>query len=324
MKPRTGGFSGLAFALVAFGILLLLRQTGVIAEDIRIWPIVVLALGAGLLVAVFSGRYAGGGLVLPFVLIDLGLVELLKDTGALDEDFSVWPSLLIAIGAGALIGGIAVRRAVRRGSEEVGTYRVALPPEGAGVTAARLRVRHEGGPLRVAAGSDFRSIAVLGYVGGLHERVERQGPMLVATLESEFGGGHRAWPPGRRRWDLSLKPGFPLELEFDVGGGESTIDLSGLLVNSVAVRAGASSTSIVLPERGRVGVRIQAGAASVEVRVPPQVPARIAFSGGMSSIKVDSGRFPRSGSVWESPGWDEAADRADIVIEGGAGSFTVS
>jgi len=324
VKPRTGGFSGLALALVAFGVLLLLRQTGVLDEDIRIWPIVVLALGVGLLAPVFSGRYAGGGLVLPFVLIDIGLVELLKDTGALDVDFSVWPSLLIAIGAGALLGGISVRRAMKRGSEEAVTYRVALPPEGAGVTTARIRVRHGSGALRVAAGSDFRSIVVLSYVGGLHERVTREGPALVATLESEFGGGYQGWPAWRRRWDLSLKPGFPLDLEFDLGAGESTIDLTGLLVNSVAVRTGASSTSIALPERGRVGVRIQAGASSVEVRVPPSGPARIAFSGGMSSIKVDEVRFPRTGSVWQSPGWDEASDRTDIVVEGGAGSFSVT
>jgi hypothetical protein len=323
VRPRSGGFSGLALALVAFGILLLLRQTGVISEDIRIWPIVVLAIGVGMLVAVFSGRYAGSGLVVPFVLIDLGLVELLKDTGTLDEDFSVWPSLLIAIGAGALLGGIALRRATSRGSEEPVTFRVPLPPEGEGVTSARLRVRHGAGALRVAAGSDFRSIAVLTYTGGLNQRVDRSGDVLEVTLESEFGGGHHGWRSSQRRWDLLLKPGFPLDLEFETGADSSEIDLSGLLVNSLAVRTGASSTSLVLPERGRVGVRIQAGAGSVEIRVPPALPARIRFSGGLASVRVDEQRFPRTGDVWQSPNWDAASDRTDIVVEGGAGSFTV-
>src|SRR3954452_8834510 len=324
MRPRTGGFSGLAIALVAFGVLLLLRQTGVIAEDVRIWPIVVLALGAGLLLTVLSGRYAGGGLVLPFVLIDVGLVELLKDTGALDEDFSVWPSLLIAVGAGALLGGIAVRRAVRKGSEEPGLFRVSLPPEGMGVTTASLVVRPGGGPLRVDAGSDFRSIAVLHYVGGLHQRVARQGPELVATLESEIGGGLEGWPPARRRWNLSLKPGFPLDLELECGAGASTIDLAGLLVNSLAVRTRAGATSIALPERGRVGVRVQAGAGSVEIHVPQGMAARIAFSDGTSSVRVDDGRFPRVGDVRQSSDWEDADDRADIVVEGGAGPFSLT
>src|SRR5207249_3065713 len=121
------------------------RQTGVIAQDIRIWPIVVLAIGVGLLVAVFSGRYSGTGLVVPFVLVDVGIVELLKDTGTLDRDFSVWPSLLIAIGGGALLGGIALRRATSRGSEEPVTFRVPLPPDGVGVTSGRLTVRHGAG-----------------------------------------------------------------------------------------------------------------------------------------------------------------------------------
>src|SRR6266542_1095413 len=267
MRPRSGGFSGLALALVAFGILLVLRQTGVIPEDIRIWPIVVLAIGVGMLAAVFSGRYSGTGLVVPFVLIDVVIVELLKDTETLDPDFSVWPSLLIAIGAGVLLGGIALRRATSRGSEEPVTFRVPMPPEGRGVDSARLRVRHGAGALRVAAGSDFRSIAVLTYTGGLDQRVERDGDVLVATLQSEFGGGHRGWRPGERRWDLLLKPGFPLDLEFETGAGHSEIDLSGLLAGSVLVHGrqldgpdplGAGAHRRAHPGRRRVGGRPRA------------------------------------------------------------------
>jgi hypothetical protein len=148
---------------VAFGVLLLLRQTGVIAQDIRIWPIVVLAIGVGFLVA--------------------------------------------------------------------------ASPTSAGCTS--------------------------GWTGTATCWWRRWSP------ESEFGGGHRGWRPGERDWDLQLKPGFTLDLEFETGAGRSFIDLSGLLVNSVALR------------------------------------------------------FPRSGEVWESPGWEAAGDRADMVLEGGAGSFSV-
>jgi hypothetical protein len=322
VRPKVGGVSGLAVAVLALGVLLLLRQTGVIAEDVRVWPILAIAIGVGMLVATFSGRYSGVGVVVPFVLIDLGVVELLKDNGTLAEDFSIWPSLLVAIGAGAVIGGIRLRRAIKAGSEEPVTFRVPLPPEGRGVTAARLRVRHTAGELRVSAGNDFRSIAVLTYTGGLVQRVERQAEQLVVTLESQFSGGRGGWLPGERRWDLALKPGFPLDLEFETDAGASTIDLTGLLVNSVVLRTGSSATSLALPERGRVGLRIHAAAGSVDVRVPMNLPARIRVDAEAASVRVDH-RFAEQEGVYQSPEWDEAADRADIVVEGAAGSFFV-
>src|SRR6266542_2346520 len=189
MRPRSGGFSGLALALVAFGILLLLRQTGVIPEDIRIWPIVVLAIGVGMLAAVFSGRYSGTGLVVPFVLIDVGIVELLKDTETLDPDFSVWPSLLIAIGAGVLLGGIALRRATSRGSEEPVTFRVPMPPEGRGVDSARLRVP----PRRGGAAGGCRLGLPLDRGADVHRRA---GPAGGAGRRR--AGGHAAVGVRRR------------------------------------------------------------------------------------------------------------------------------
>ena len=319
MRARYGGSAGLALAIIGFGVLLLLRQAGVIDKDVRIWPIVVLALGVGLLALVFSGRRPGSGLVLPFLLLDVGIVELLKDTGNLPHDFSVWPSLLIAVGAGILLGGLAWRAAGRRwaGGEAV-TKRI--PVEG--VEKARVEIRHGAGALRVGPGDDAGALLEGTFTGGVRDEVRREDGRIGIRLEM---AGHHGWGWGPRglRWEIRLNRQVPVELDLEGGAQEAELDLAGLLVPSLSVRTGASSTAITLPDRGATSVRISAGAARVDVRVPDGVEARIRFNAGAASRDVDRARFPESGGEFRSPGFDAAPNRADIVIEGGAGSFRV-
>jgi hypothetical protein len=71
-------------------------------------------------------------------------------------------------------------------------------------------------------------------------------------------------------------------------------------------------------------VRIHAGAAEIRVSVPAQMAGRIEVRGGLSNVRVDEQRFPRDGGLFRSMGYDEAPNRADVVIEAGAASVTVS
>jgi hypothetical protein len=42
----------------------------------------------------------------------------------------------------------------------------------------------------------------------------------------------------------------------------------------------------------------------------------------VSTVEADR-RFPRAGEVWQSRDRETAGDRADVVVEGGAGASTV-
>ena len=122
---------------------------------------------------------------------------------------------------------------------------------------------------------------------------------------------------------MALAPGIPLSLDLQTGASESTLDLSGLDVPSLSVNTGASQCRVILPQRGETDVRIRAGATNVDVVVPKSVSARVRFQGGLASRRIDEERFPRTGSEYRSPDYDTAENRADIDIQGGAGSFTV-
>jgi hypothetical protein len=304
-----------ALVLIGVGLFFLLRETDVIPRDVSIGPIVLIALGAVLLVIALTTRFGEAGLVVPFVLLALGIVLLLRDRGAVSEDFSVWPAVLIAVGAGLLLGdGIGATMLGRR----VRSVDRAIPVDGA--REAHLEIRHGGGSLRVDPGSDRLTLLRGTFRGGVRDRIRRRGDRLEVRLESE-GGRWLGW--GSRRWDLELAPGIPISIDLQIGASDSALDLSALTVPSLDVHTGASHTRAVLPERGETAVRIQAGAASVDLVVPAGVAGRVRFQGGLASRKVDESRFPRTGNEYRSLDYETADNRVDVEVQGGAGSFTV-
>ena len=119
-----------------------------------------------------------------------------------------------------------------------------------------------------------------GTAGGVEQRVNRKGDRLDVSLKQTPGLWARSMG---QEFRVDFNPGVELELDFHTGATDTTLDLSGLLVNSLDLKTGASSTVITAPERGHTKASIDAGAASVEVRVPESAAARITaehWSGG--------------------------------------------
>jgi hypothetical protein len=114
-------------------------------------------------------------------------------------------------------------------------------------------------------------------------------------------------------------------LVVESGASSLNIDLKDVLASHVELNTGASSSNVTVPARGVSLLDIEAGAASVNVRVPAATAARIRVQEGVNSVNVDTNRFARLDSgFYQSTGYDTAADRADINIEAGLGSVTVS
>lgn len=308
---RRGGIL-LGLVLIAIGVFLLLRAVEVVPEDIRVWPILVLALGLwGLLVRATGwwGHY--GGMAGPLVLIAVGGMFFLRDAGAVDPDISVWPVVLIAVGLGVLLEGMVGRRTRTRPRTGV-----SVPLEGA--RSARVGIRHGAGRLRLGGGAGA-GLAVEGEVtADVAQEVRREGDRLEVDLRPRGG-----WRHGPLEWSLALSGEVPLSVELRTGAGEAMVDLSGVTADEVSLETGASKTEVVLPATGRPRVRVKAGAAGVALTVPQGMAARIRARTGMASVEVDAARFPSSGDGWASPDFDAANDRAEIDLEGGAASFTV-
>lgn len=96
-------FIGVMFVVAGVG--LLLHQLGVLKEDWRdIWPVVVIALGFGILVTARYAERVGTGIT--FLIFGAWWIAVERAWYGLTWHNS-WPIALVAIGAGALTHAIA-------------------------------------------------------------------------------------------------------------------------------------------------------------------------------------------------------------------------
>lgn len=261
-----------------------------------------------------------GNLIWGIIIVLAGVLLLLDNLGILrgvNAWALIWPSALILLGLWFLLGP----RLFARNME---TRTLSIPVEGA--RKAEVHFHHGAGELTVAAGSPAQLVSGT-FAGGVSEDVRRSGDAaqvkLSAPVEDIFPGG---WMAGSRgfAWRVDLSPDVDLNLVVKSGASESRLDLSGLRVSAVRVDTGASSTEITLPARaGFTRLEVHAGAASVDIRVPAGVAARIRSQGGLSSLNVDTARFVRTDSGYQSGDYETAENRAEIILETGVGSVSV-
>ncbi len=312
MTPRRSAL-GWGVALMAVGVVLLLRNAGLVPADVAVWPWALLAAGAALLPRATSTE--GSGRALPVALVVVGGVFSLREVGALPLEIGIWPVALIAAGVFLLTRGMSDRKTVPA------TTATSFDLDGA--AAARVKFSYGAGILRVADGAAAGLLYEGSFLGGIRQETERHGDELDIALRhaSDFP---RALGSSRGLdWDVRLATDIPLDLDVRTGASRVKADLSELQVRSLSIETGASDVDVVLPARQSCRVQIEAGAADVAIRVPTGVAASVRTSSALASVDIDGSRFPRVGGTHRSHDYDTAAFRADIEIEGGLSSFSV-
>jgi hypothetical protein len=304
-----------ALLLIGIGVLLLLQQADVLPEGVGIWPIVLIGVGVVLLVERLAAGGAGGaGLVVPLVVIAIGTGFLLEDAGVIEDDDVLLPLVAIAIGVGLVLGAVPARRPTG-GREEVAL---------AGAARASVEIDHGAGELLIRSHLAGENLLEGSFAGGIDVRERRDGERLEVTLRPTSWLGSAWGGRNTRDWSVTLTRTVPVELALRTGAGRVEADLSDLRVESLRLETGAGAVALTIPSIGRPQVHVRAGAADVRLTVPARMAARIEVRGGLSSIRVDPYRFPYDGATYRSPGYDEADDRADVVVEAGAANVVVA
>jgi hypothetical protein len=295
----------------------------------------------------------------PVVLIGIGLVALLFNTGLVDWDklaalYRLWPLLLIGLGVaivlrgrvpgriativGAIVlivllvavgGAIASIPAAVSGST-IPTVTSHYSAPAAEVANPRLEMSVGAATVKVHGGSTGTDLYRATISAPSDEKPNLSLDPVTGSLNVSLPvrQGFHWGSDGNRTVDLTLDDQLPWVVALSTGATQSTVDLTGLKVTSVTLDSGASSVRLTLPKPvGSVPVNVSGGAMRLVIVRPAGTPIRVSSSGGASSLSVDGQTFGglfHEGQDFVSPDFATATDRDEISIQSGASNTTIS
>jgi hypothetical protein len=305
-------------------------------------------------------RRRRGGVVGPLILIFIGCVFLLQNTGYLPPNFWVnlwrlWPVILVLIGIELLlahrvpwlalaalatvvliIGAVGINMGTSSPTDT--GIATSIPTELQGASQATVTVRFGAGQLTI--GPILQPPPTLANM--TFQGPEQLAPQPRYTVSSAGVGqleyqssshgapGFVPFVDGRSDaadMDLTLTPDVPITaLTIQTGATDARIDLSKLRVGSLEMSIGAATTWLRFPEAaGLTTAHITGGASTLTIQVPQGVAAQIQMRGGLSTVNVDQSRFPRvNDNLYRSPDYDTATNKVDLSIETGVTTIQVN
>ena len=290
------------------------------------------------------------GLILPLILIGIGVVVLLANTGivsrpAVERLVDLWPLLLVIFGLQLILNhtlprqqatliGIAVTAviiiaalayAILAPATSVGVQKVDASAQAGGLTAATLDVNYSAATVDVNAASlgDRLYQVHVDYPGGENPptiSLDHENGRLEIHESSSFSPFH-LFGSNRRHVVLTLTDRIPWTIQVGGGAANLRLDLRHLQLLKLEVSGGANRMDAQLPAaKGTVMLEVSGGFSNLALHAPAETQWRIGVSGGANAITINgsttgalSGDFER-----QSAGYGTATNRYDIQISGGA------
>lgn len=125
----------------------------------------------------------------------------------------------------------------------------------------------------------------------------------------------------RNRWDINLSKAVPLDLDIDLGAGQSDIDLRGLKLQRVEIDMGVGEMTLDLqgPHQESFNVKIDGGVGSGKIYLPSEVGVRVKVDGGIGS--VDAHGLTKQGGSYVNEAYGKSAVVIEVDIDAGIGSL---
>ena len=145
-----------------------------------------------------------------------------------------------------------------------------------------------------------------------------------ATLTLKWGDSGSPCA-GAIEWQIHLNPTVSSDITAHSGGGNIKLNLAGMAVTRVSADTGGGNVDVVLPDNASsLNVKANTGAGNVVVLVPSGIGAKIHATSGLGKVIVDSRFSQIDGNTYQSPDYDGAANKIEIVASSGAGNVVVN
>lgn len=304
-----------------------------------------------------SGRFYFGRFFLGVLIVLAGVIYLAANYGIPGLNFNIdwariWPIILIFVGLslltarswwGKLIGIVAavvlivfalaalfgpdLWRFASYG-EDIPTppQHISIARDPSAKTAAIIleagagEISIQGGAKDLIEGSFLSNVMNLDLNSAVTadiQQVTLKEKMRDGTLFPLFGTHYN-------NLTLSLNNKVPVDFGLKVGAANIDINLTDVMARTVAIKSGAAKLNLTLGDKlADSDVSIESGASSVLINLPRSVGAKIELHSGMASTQLPG--FVKTGdSTYESPDYNGAKKKIDLVIKLGVSSLFVS
>ena len=313
------GFLYVGVFLVAAGGVTLLTAAGVldqaaVLDALRLWPLAVIAIGAGLVLRRTRAAIPGGlvAAVLPGLMFGAMFVAV--------PTLPTLPNGCVDLNAS---------------SNPVTTH------EGSFGSTANVELSMSCGDLRVttAPGTAWTFDAQ----GGSARTADVSATADSLLIRADNGSPSFGWNRGADDWHVTLPTDSTMDLNVEVNAGRGRLDLAGAKLDAVAldVNAGdavldltgatlprltvdinAAAGSVHLPATGNLTGNLTVNAGSLDVCAPADLGLRVRGDATLGSITFNG--LTRRGDAWESPGYATAPFHADLSVSASVGSVDIN
>lgn len=296
-RPVRRGLVG-PILLIGLGLVFLAQnlgwvQAGIWLNLLRLWPLILIAVGIDLLVP----RRSWVGTMLSLLLI------------------------LAVFAGGFWLSGVRFN-----GARSAQTEEVTVPLGSA--TRAEVRFSPPVAALELAAlpaSEDLVSGTVpeAGY-GRVEVRSTQSGSTAQVVVS---GGGEYVIPaigPRDETWRFGLTPAVPIDLEISTGVGLVEADLSGLNLAGLDVEMGVGQVVVRLPAGGSFAGSLSGAIGQIEIVVPAGVGVRIQVDAALAGVTTPTGgTFGPGEHEYTSPNFGTAKHRIELRIEQAIGAVVI-
>ena len=196
-----------------------------------------------------------------------------------------------------------------------------------GVTTAAVSIELGTGTLALGAGDQGIMSGVFHYnVADWDPKVRYQINGSAGKLRVSQNGGEGLFAPWdwndvENDWDLLLNPAVAIDLDVELGAGDSTLDVGDLNLSGLTVESGAGDATVDFAgnHAGALNASIETGSGSLVVILPRDTGVRVTVDHGAGEI--DAPGLTRNGDIYTNADFGTAAETLDLKIEAGAGNI---